>query len=81
MVRSMISHVTLPYSLWRETLKTILNRVSTKAKTKIPYEIWTSKKPNINHVHIWSCLVKVRPYKENKKKLDSRTISSYFKGT
>ncbi|RDX83545.1 hypothetical protein CR513_35524, partial [Mucuna pruriens] len=42
MVRSMISHSSLPESLWGEALKTtvrVLNRVSTKAVNKAPYEI------------------------------------------
>ncbi|XP_060960785.1 uncharacterized protein LOC133031320 [Cannabis sativa] len=44
MVRSMLSHSTLPESLWGEALKTaayILNRVPTKAAAKTPYELWT----------------------------------------
>jgi len=42
MVRSMISHSTLPESLWGEVIKTtayILNRVPTKVAIKIPYEL------------------------------------------
>ena len=55
MVRSMISHSTLPESLWGETVKTvvyILNRVPSKAVAKTPYELWTSKKPSIRHLHV-----------------------------
>jgi len=42
MVRSMISHSTLPESLWGEALKTvvyILNRVPSKAVNETPYEL------------------------------------------
>lgn len=42
MVKSIISHFTLPESLWEEALKTttyIFNRVPTKAIVKTPYEI------------------------------------------
>ena len=42
MVRSMISHSTLPKSLWVEAIKTtiyILNRVSSKAVAKTSYEL------------------------------------------
>ena len=56
MVRSMISHSTLPASLSGKALKTavyILNRVPTKATDKTPYEIWTGKKPSLKHLHIW----------------------------
>ena len=52
MVRSMISHTSLPEPLWGETLKTatyILNRVPSKAVTKTPYELWTRKKPSLRH--------------------------------
>ena len=47
---------------------------------KTPYELWVGKKPNIKHLHVWSCLVEARPYKPNEKKLDSRTVSCYFVG-
>ena len=42
MVRSMISHSSLPESLWGEALKTaayLLNRLPTKAVAKTPYEL------------------------------------------
>ena len=68
MVRSMISHSTLPASLWGKALKTavyIFNRVPTKATDKTPYEIWTSKKPSLKHLHIWGCPIKARPYRPN----------------
>ena len=41
-VRSMISHSSLPKSLWGEALKTavyILNRVTSKAVSKTPYKL------------------------------------------
>ena len=83
MVRSMISHSTLPVSLWGKTLKTavyILNRVPTKANDKTPYEIWTGKQPSLKHLHISGCPAEARPYRPNEKKLNSRTISCYFIG-
>ena len=83
MVRSMISHSTLPESLWGEALKTaayILNRVPTKATAKTPYELWTGRKPALGHFHIWGCPAEARPYRPNEKKLDSKTVSSYFIG-
>jgi len=83
MVRSMISHSSLPKPLWGETLKTvvyILNRVSCKAINKTPYELWTGKRPSIKHLHIWSCLAEARPYRPHERKLDSRKISCYFVG-
>nr|CAN67457.1 hypothetical protein VITISV_039473 [Vitis vinifera] len=83
MVRSMINHSTLLESLWGKAVKIIvyiLNRVPSKAVAKSPYELWTSKKPSIRHLHVWGCPIEARPYKPNEKKLDSRTVSCYFVG-
>ena len=83
MVRSMISHSTLPKSLWGEALKTtayILNRVPTKAIAKTPYELWIDINPSLNHLHVWGCPTKARPYRSNEKKLEPRIVSSYFIG-
>ncbi|RVW88555.1 Retrovirus-related Pol polyprotein from transposon TNT 1-94 [Vitis vinifera] len=77
MVRSMISHSTLPEKLWGEALKTaayILNRVPTKAAAKTPYELWTGRKPSLKHFHIWGC--PAEPYKPHEKKLDSKTTGT-----
>ena len=79
----MISHSSLPESLWGETLKTavyILNRVPSKAVAKTPYEMWTGKKPSIRHLHIWGCPAEARSYRPNERKLDSKTVSCYFVG-
>ena len=78
-----MSHSTLPESLWGEALKTaayILNRMPTKATAKTPYELWTGQKPSLKHFHIWGCPAEARPYRPQEKKLDSKTISSYFIG-
>ena len=79
----MISHSSLPESLWGEALKTvvyILNRVPNKAIAKTPYELWTGNKPSIRHLHVWGCPAQARPYRPNEKKLDQRTVSFYFVG-
>ncbi|CAH9069617.1 unnamed protein product [Cuscuta europaea] len=83
MLRSMISHSILPESLWGEALKTatyILNRVPTKATTKTPYELWTGKKPSLKHFHVWDCPAEAKPYRPHEKKLEPKTVSSYFIG-
>ncbi|RVX05262.1 Retrovirus-related Pol polyprotein from transposon TNT 1-94 [Vitis vinifera] len=61
------------------TLKDMV-RIPSKAVAKTPYELWTSKKPSIRHLHVWGCPTEARPYKPNEKKLDSRTVSCYFVG-
>ncbi|WVZ04530.1 hypothetical protein V8G54_025336 [Vigna mungo] len=83
MVRSMLSHSNIPLSLWMYSLKTavyLVNRVPSKAVSKTPYELWTGRKPNLRHLHVWGCPAEVRLYNPHEKKLDARTISGYFIG-
>ena len=83
MVRSMISHSSLPESFWGEALKTavyILNRVPSIAVAKTPYELWTRKKPRIRHLRVLGCPAQARPYRPNEKKLDKITVGCYFVG-
>nr|KYP56903.1 Retrovirus-related Pol polyprotein from transposon TNT 1-94 [Cajanus cajan] len=83
MVRSIISHSSLPESLWGEALKTavyILNRVLSKAINKTLYELWTGKRPSLKHLHIWGCPAEAHPYRPHESKLESRTVSCYFVG-
>ena len=83
MVRSMLSSSKLPKSLWVEALKTavyILNRVSTKAVLKTPFELFKGWKPSLRHIRVWGCPSEVRIYNPQEKKLDPRTISGYFIG-
>ena len=72
MVRRMISHSSLSISLWMYALKIamyFLNRVPSKVVSKTPFELWTGRKPNLKHLHIWSCLVEVRIYNLHEKKI------------
>ena len=53
MVRSMMSRTKLPQSLWGEALQTamyILNRVPSKSVPETPFELWTNRKPSLNHL-------------------------------
>ena len=81
MVRSMISRTNLPGFLWGEALKTalyILNRVPTKAVPFTPFELWTGRKPSLNHLKVWGCPAEVKLYNPTLSKLDSRTTQCYF---
>ena len=81
MVRSMISRTNLPGFLWGEALKTalyILNRVPTKAVPLTPFELWTGRKPSLNHLKVWGCPAEVKLYNPTLSKLDSRTTQCYF---
>ena len=81
MVRSMISRTNLPGFLWGEALKIalyILNLVPTKAVPLTPFELWTGRKPSLNHLKVWGCLAEVKLYNPTLSKLDSRTTRCYF---
>ena len=55
MVRSMMSHSSLPISMRMYALRTamyLLNRVPSKAVSKTPFELWTGRKPNLRHLHV-----------------------------
>ena len=81
MVRSMISRTNLLGFLWGEALKTalyILNRVPTKAVPLTPFELWTGRKPSLNHLKVWGCPAEVKLYNPALSKLDSRTTRCYF---
>ena len=83
MMRSMMSRSNLPEYLWGEAIKTtnyILNRVPRKYVPKTPFELWTSRKPSLNHFRVWGCPAEVRLYKPQEKKLDPRIVRCYFIG-
>ena len=83
MVRSMLSHSSLPVSLWIEALKTavhILNRVPTKSAPKTPYELWTERKLTLNYLRVWGCQAEARIFNPQLKKLDPKTVSCHFIG-
>lgn len=51
----MMSMSKLPISFWGFALEIdiyLLERVLTKFVPKTPYELWTGKKPSLNHVKI-----------------------------
>ena len=75
MVQCMLVNSLLPEFLWGEALKTtayILNQVPSKSVPKIPYELWSQKKPSLRHFYFWGFKVKVRPYNPQSMKLDQR---------
>jgi hypothetical protein len=83
MVRSMLRYSTLPISLWMEALKAtvhILNRVSSKSVPKTPYEMWTSRKPTLNYLHVWGCPAEAKLFNPSIEKLDPKTVSYHFIG-
>jgi hypothetical protein len=85
MVHSMMSMSKLPVSFWGYALEIavyLLNRVPTKSVPNTPYELWTGKKPSLNHIKIWSCPSHVRKSNvdfENirKRSFENKTKSGY----
>ena len=81
MVRSMMSRTKLPQYLWGEALQIamyILNRVPSKSVPKTLFELWTNRKPSLNHLKVWRCPAEVRVYNPHERKLDPRTTSGFF---
>ena len=81
MTRSMMSYSELPLFLWGYALETamyILNLVSSKYVPKTPREIWTGRKPSLQHLQIWGCLAHV--LKGKMSKLETRSEVCYFIG-
>ena len=83
MMRSMMSKTNLPDYLWGEAIKTalyILNRVPSKSVAKTPFELWTGRKPSLNHFRVWGCPSEVRLYNPTEIKMQSRSTRCYFMG-
>ena len=81
MTKSMISYSELPVFLWGYALETaayILNHVLSKSVPKTPRELWSGRKPNLNHFRIWECPTHV--LKEKMSKLEIRLEVCYFIG-
>ena len=57
----------------------VLNQVPSKFIPKTPFELWSGRKPNLHHFHVWGCKADVQVYNPQIK-LDSKTISCYFVG-
>ena len=83
MMRSMMSRCNLPDFLWGDALKTalyILNRVPSKSVPKTPFELWTGRKPSLNHLRVWGCPAEVKIYNPFETKLDPKTSRCFFIG-
>ena len=81
MVRSMLSYSDLPVSFWGYALDTaqyILNLVPSKSVPTTPYELWSGRKPSLNHIRIWGSPAHV--LSGNTDKLGSRTEVCLFIG-
>ena len=84
MVRAMLKAKDLPRELWGEAVSTcvyILNRSSTKAlQGQTPHEKWTGKKPSVDHLRTFGCIVHVRDTRRHLSKLEDRSQPMIFIG-
>ena len=82
-VRSMLKEKKLPLELWAEAVNTcvyVLNRSHTKSLVKsTPYERWSGKKPNIDHLRVFGSVVHVKTTKRVSK-LEDRSSLIVFIG-
>ena len=81
MVRSMLSYSTLPVSFWGYALQTaiyILNDVPSKSVPQTPHELWTGRKPSLQHFRIFGCHTHV--LKGKIEKMESHTETCIFEG-
>ncbi|GKF43328.1 zinc finger, CCHC-type containing protein, partial [Tanacetum coccineum] len=83
MVNSMLSYSGLSQGLWGEAMLTacyLLNRVSNKRNRITLYKLRTKRKPNLNYLRVWGCMVVVRLPDPKLKTLGERGIECIFVG-
>ena len=83
MVNAMLRSSGAPENLWGEAILTacyVLNRVLTKSKDKTPYELWTSRAPNLSYLKVWGCLAKVKVPSFKTSKIGPKTVDCMFVG-
>ncbi|KAI3523596.1 hypothetical protein L1887_01838 [Cichorium endivia] len=78
MVRCNLKTMEMPDVLWGEAVNHsvyVLNRAYTKALKEVtPYEMWTGRKPSIEHLRVFGCVAHMKVAKNHLKKLDERSI-------
>ena len=84
MARTMLKHKKLEHSFWAEAITTanyIKNRCPTKALQDLtPHEVWTGRKPNIDHLRTFGSTAYAHIPKEKRSKLDSKALQGIFLG-
>jgi transposase InsO family protein len=82
--RSMLSGVGLGQELWVEAVGTtcyMVNRSPSSAlDDKTPHEVWSAKKPSLQHLRVFGCDAYVHVPKENRSKLDKKAEKCIFIG-
>jgi hypothetical protein len=82
--RSMLSGVGLGQEFWAEAVGTscyLVNRSpSSVLDDKTPHEVWSGKKPSLQHLRVFGCDAYVHVPKENRSKLDKKVEKCIFIG-
>ena len=83
--RSMLTHAGLSYAYWAEAVASaayLRNRMVTTAlkSDETPYQRWYGKKPNLQHIRVFGCMVYSHVPEGKRKKLDNRAQKLRFIG-
>jgi hypothetical protein len=82
--RSMLSSVGLGQEFWVEVVGTtcyLVNRSPSSAlDDKTPHEVWSGKKPSLQHLRVFGCDAYVHVPKENRSNLDKKVEKCIFIG-
>lgn len=82
-VRAMFTWAGLPVTFWAEAAKTanyLRNRLPSGEDKMCPEELWSAKKPSVDHLKTFGCLVHVHIPKEKQAKLDKVSYQGIFVG-
>ena len=61
-------------------IQIIHNRIPSKNVKPSPYELWNGRKPNLDYIKVWRCLVFYRVIDPKRTKLGPRAMKSAFVG-
>jgi hypothetical protein len=82
--RSMLSGVGLGQEFWAEAVGTacyLVNRSpSSMLYDKTPHEVWSGKKPSLQHLRVFGCDAYVHVPKKNRSKMDNKVEKCIFIG-
>ena len=84
MARSFLKGMKMPPSFWGEAVRHsvyVLNRFPTRVLvSRTPYEAWSGKKPNLEHIKIFGCIAHMKIPSIYTSKLDDRSKPVVYLG-
>lgn len=84
MAMSLLKSKFIPGRMWGEAVKHavyVLNHVPTKVMIGItPYEVWTCRKPSVEHLKVFGCVAHMKVPSVHTKKLDDRNTTVVYLG-